>query len=95
LDSIVKVDVATGATQTWWCEHCYPGEPVFVGAPGRTGEGEGVLLSVVFDALRGTSFLLVLDALTLSEIARAECPHHIPFGFHGNYFAGVRGSARA
>ena len=44
-----------------------------------------MLLSVVLDARRGTSFLLVLDAHSLAEIARAECPHHIPFGFHGNY----------
>ena len=33
------------------------------------------------------SFLLVLDAATLAEIARAETPHAIPFHFHGNYFA--------
>jgi carotenoid cleavage dioxygenase-like enzyme len=35
------------------------------------------------------SFLLVLDAATLQEIARAETPHAIPFHFHGNYFAGA------
>ena len=52
----------------------------------RTIEGDGVLLSVVLDARSGRSFLLVLDAMSLAEIARAECPHHIPFGFHGNYF---------
>jgi carotenoid cleavage dioxygenase-like enzyme len=86
LDSIVKIDVASGAAREWWAEHCFPGEPVFVPAPGRTLEGEGILLSVVLDARRGTSFLLVLDAQTLTEIARAECPHHIPFGFHGSYF---------
>jgi carotenoid cleavage dioxygenase-like enzyme len=77
--------VETGQTQTWWEEHCFPGEPVFVPAPGRTREGEGVLLSVVLDALRGRSFLLVLDAQTLEEVARAECPHLIPFGLHGSY----------
>jgi carotenoid cleavage dioxygenase-like enzyme len=91
LDSIVKIDVTCGETQAWWQEHCYPGEPVFVAAPGRTAEGEGVLLSVVLDVRRGTSFLLVLDAQTLAEIARAECPHHVPFGFHGNYFPQARG----
>jgi len=31
--------------------------------------------------------LLVLDAATLAEKARAEAPHAIPFHFHGNYFA--------
>jgi len=86
LDTIVKIDAATGETQSWWREHCYPGEPVFVASPGRTREGDGVLLSVVLDARRERSFLLVLDAMSLAEIARAECPHHIPFGFHGNYF---------
>ena len=44
------------------------------------------LLSVVLDAQRAQSFLLVLDAMSLAEIAKEECPHHIPFGFHGNYF---------
>jgi carotenoid cleavage dioxygenase-like enzyme len=86
LDSIVKIDTETGETQSWWREHCYPGEPVFVGLPGRAQEGDGVLLSVVLDARRAQSFLLVLDAMSLAEIAKAECPHHIPFGFHGNYF---------
>jgi beta,beta-carotene 9',10'-dioxygenase len=85
LDSVVKIDVASGKAQMWWREHCYPGEPVFVPAPGRTAEGDGVLLSVVLDARRGLSFLLVLDARSLKEMARAECPHHIPFGLHGSY----------
>ncbi len=86
LDSVVRIDVESGATLEWWREHCYPGEPVFVARPGRTAEGDGVLLSVVLDARRGISFLLVLDAMTLAEIARAECPHLIPFGLHGNFF---------
>jgi carotenoid cleavage dioxygenase-like enzyme len=40
---------------------------------------------VVFDARAKTSYLLVLDARDLTEIARASVPHHIPFGFHGLY----------
>ena len=27
----------------------------------------------------------VPDARDMSEIARASVPHHIPFGFHGNW----------
>jgi carotenoid cleavage dioxygenase-like enzyme len=87
LDCIVGLDVVSGQALTWWREHCYPGEPVFVPQPGRTGEGQGVLLSVVLDARQDLSFLLVLDALSLEEIARAECPHRIPFGLHGCYLA--------
>ena len=47
----------------WHEEGCFPGEPVFVAAPGRARpRTPGVLLSVVLDGRRGNSFLLVLDA---------------------------------
>ena len=86
LDQLVKIDVRDGAVLTWNEEGCYPGEPVFVGSPNSAAEDEGVILSVVLDAKRGTSFLLVLDARSFEGRARAEVPHHIPFGFHGQYF---------
>jgi carotenoid cleavage dioxygenase-like enzyme len=85
LDTIVKADVDAGSTTEWAEAGCSPGEPVFVAAPGAQGEDEGVLLSVVFDASSGRSFLLVLDAADLGELARAEVPHHIPYGFHGQF----------
>ena len=86
LERIVKVDVERGEATTWREDGCYPGEPVFVARPGAEDEDAGVLLSVVLDGARGTSFLLVLDAATLDEVARAEVPHHIPFSFHGQFF---------
>jgi beta,beta-carotene 9',10'-dioxygenase len=70
---------------TWSEEGCFPGEPVFVAAPDADAEDDGVLLSVVLDGRKGNSFLLVLDAGSLDELARAEVPHHIPFGFHGQF----------
>ena len=87
LDTIVRVDTGSGAIKTWWQPNCYPGEPVFVPAPGRKAEGEGVLLTLVLDAERTISYLAVLDAQTLQEVARAECPHLVPFGLHGKYFS--------
>ena len=87
-DQLVRIDVSTGEAHTWYAEGCYPGEPVFVARPGATTEGDGVLLSVVLDATAETSFLLVLDADTLEERARATVPHAIPFGFHGQYLSG-------
>ena len=45
-----------------------------------------MILSVVLDPSAGRSFLLVLDAETFEERARAEAPHHIPLGFHGSFF---------
>ena len=85
LEKIVKVDTETGHTISWEEPGCFAGEPVFVAAPGAQDEDEGVLLSVVLDGGSERSFLLVLDACDLSELARAEVPHHIPFGFHGQF----------
>jgi carotenoid cleavage dioxygenase-like enzyme len=62
---------------------------VFAGRPGREAEDDGAVLSVVFDSSTGRSFLLVLDAASFEERARAEAPHHVPFGFHGQFMTGV------
>ena len=63
-----------------------PGRGVFVRAPDARREDDGVALSVVLDARRRTSFLLVLDARSFTERARAEVPQPVPFGFHGELF---------
>jgi carotenoid cleavage dioxygenase-like enzyme len=90
MDRISKYDVSTGVVLHWREDGCYPGEPVFVAAPEGSGEDEGAILSVVFDTAKDRSFLLVLDAATLEERARAWAPSRIPFDFHGNFFAGPR-----
>jgi carotenoid cleavage dioxygenase-like enzyme len=86
-NQIVKANLGTHTVQSWYQPGCYPGEPVFVGRPGRSAEEDGVVLSVVLDAARGKSFLLVLDAGSFEEIARAEVPQAILFGYHGEYFS--------
>jgi len=58
---------------------------VFIAAPDSSTEDEGVVLSVVLDANAGRSALLVLDAHSFNELARAEVPHAIPYGFHGQF----------
>lgn len=73
---------------TWYEAGCYPGEPVFVAKADGNTEDEGVILSVALDTRQAASFLLILDASTFQEVARAEVPHHIPFGFHGQYLTG-------
>jgi beta,beta-carotene 9',10'-dioxygenase len=83
---IVKVDVERGESSNWSEDGCFAGEPVFVPEPDAPAEDAGVLLSVVLDTRRETSFLLVLDAATLEERARAEVPHRIPLSFHGQFF---------
>ena len=85
-DAIARVDVTTGESELWHEEGSHPGEPVYVPVPGNETEGDGVLLSLVLDGREGRSFLLVLDATTLDEVARARLPHHVPFGFHGQFY---------
>jgi carotenoid cleavage dioxygenase-like enzyme len=86
ISQVVKVDVTSGDVRVWEQPGCYPGEPVFVSAPDAREEDDGLVLSVVLDTASKRSFLLVLDAGSFEEVARAEAPHHIPFGFHGQFF---------
>ncbi|MFM7193567.1 MAG: carotenoid oxygenase family protein [Bacteroidota bacterium] len=84
-NQIVRIDIHSGITATWFQPGQYPGEPVFVPRPGATAEDDGVILSVVLDGSTSRSFLLILNAQDLTEIGRAGLPHGIPFGYHG-YF---------
>lgn len=86
-DSIVKLNMTTGAFIEWQEPGCYPSEPIFAAEPDAVAENDGVILNVVLDSKAGRSFMLVLDARDMSEIARTQLPHHIPFNFHGQYYA--------
>jgi carotenoid cleavage dioxygenase len=69
--------------------HAAVGEPVFVPKYASASEGEGWLLTNVFDETTGTSHLAVLDAegIERGPIARAHLSHHMPMGFHGCWIA--------
>ncbi|XP_078114526.1 retinal Mueller cells isomerohydrolase-like isoform X1 [Sander vitreus] len=85
-DRIVKLNVQTKQTWVWQEEECYPSEPLFVPTPGATEEDDGVLLSIVVKpGAERPGFLLVLDAMTLTELARAEVNTIIPVTLHGTY----------
>lgn len=86
MDNLIKLDIRASNVSVWQQPDCYPGEPVFVAAPQSNAEDEGVILSVVLDSAASTSFLLVLDAQSFTEHARLMLPHHVPFGFHGNFY---------
>lgn len=85
VDNITKIDVNNRKANIWHQESCHPGEPIFIEKPEAKTEDDGILLSVVLNSQKENSFLLVLDAKDLKEIARAEVPQHITFGFHGQY----------
>jgi carotenoid cleavage oxygenase len=64
-----------------------PGEPVFVRAAHRAAEDEGWILSVVHDAARDASDLVILDATSFGgpPVATVHLPARVPFGFHGSW----------
>ncbi|TXT58528.1 MAG: Dioxygenase [Promethearchaeota archaeon] len=92
LASLIKVDLKMNKDKVWSSEDSFPGEPVFVAAPEAKEEDEGIILSVVLDIKKSLSYLIVLDSKTWKELAHMDLPHHIPFGFHGNYFPSLTGS---
>ncbi len=68
----------------------FPGEPVFVAAPGRRGRGRG--RSALRRARLRPRRLVPARARRRRRsrsCARAEAPHHIPFGFHGQFASTV------
>jgi len=90
-NGIIKFNVTKGKHIHWFKEGAYANEPLFVPHPSAHSEDDGVILSVINDIPEKTSFLLILNAKDLKEIARVEAPHFIPFGFHGQFFQASAG----
>lgn len=84
--AIYKFDLKSKKLSEWKERGCFPGEALFVAHPNGNKEDEGVILSVIFDKINHSSFLLVLEAETFQEIARSKTPHFIPKGLHGQFF---------
>jgi beta,beta-carotene 9',10'-dioxygenase len=95
LNQLVKIDISGRTARVWNEDGCYPGEPVFVGAPDVSGEDDGVVLSLVLDSNKNNSFLLILAAGSFEEVARATVPHRVPHGLHGPFFEDVVEPTRA
>lgn len=67
------------------------GEPVFAPRRVDAAEDDGWVLYLAYDRARNASELLVVDARDFAgePVARVRLPHRIPYGFHGNWCAGV------
>lgn len=85
-NGLIKYNLQNLGHHSWYEEGMYANEPVFVSRPDGQTEDDGVILSVVNDLKSKKSFLLVLSAKDLKEIARVDAPHLIPFGFHGQFY---------
>ncbi|XVH31614.1 carotenoid oxygenase family protein [Haloferacaceae archaeon DSL9] len=86
---LLKVDLERETETVWREDGTYPGEPVFVARDPHdhsTAEDDGAILTIVLDPDSDRSLLVVLDAATFEERARAELPGVVPFGFHGQFY---------
>ncbi len=61
----------------------HAGEPFFVA--GGSEEGDGWLMSFVYDHARNVSDLVILDAMRIERgpVAEIRMPRRVPYGFHG------------
>nr|XP_040025876.1 beta-carotene oxygenase 1, like isoform X2 [Gasterosteus aculeatus aculeatus] len=87
-NKIAKFDIVTREHVEWRQENCFPSEPVFVASPGAVEEDDGVILSSVISPDPNISpFMLVLDARSLEEVARASIPAPVHMDLHGHFIA--------
>jgi carotenoid cleavage dioxygenase len=85
---LVKYDLERDeATRFEPGEHRSAGEPVFVRAIDGRAEDEGWVLSLVFDAARGASDLVILDGTAFAgpPVATVHLPSRVPNGLHGSW----------
>ncbi len=86
-NGLVKIDANAETATEWWQRGVYVEEPRMVPRPDGTAEDDGVVLAPALDTRTERSILLVFDAASLTELARATLPHVTPFGFHGRFFS--------
>ncbi|KAL1123306.1 hypothetical protein AAG570_002392 [Ranatra chinensis] len=82
---IIKVNLETKEVTTWKdSEYCFSGPTEFISRPGAVQEDDGVLLTAVTDIRHDRrGYLVILDAATMTEIARAQVTEHVPCAVHG------------
>ncbi|KXT01617.1 hypothetical protein AC578_8011 [Pseudocercospora eumusae] len=85
LDGLVKTDTETKTSVVWSVDKHTPTKPFFIPAPNAQAEDEGAILSIVYNGMTGTSYLLCLDAATMKELGRAEVGAPVGIGFHGRH----------
>ena len=84
LEGICHVDLQTGAEDLWEPgPNRRAGEGFFV--PTADGEGEGYVLTYVYDRTTDRSSLGIFDAQDVRSgpVAEVQLPIRVPFGFHG------------
>ncbi|XP_067214323.1 carotenoid isomerooxygenase [Linepithema humile] len=84
--TLIKVDTYRKTKKMWQEKGVYPSEPIFVPNPTGKNEDDGVVVSSLVWADKETRVdLLILDAVTFTEVARAtfDTPGPVPKCLHG------------
>merc|ERR1712113_56781 len=83
---LAKRNACTGERMGWYEPNQYPSEVEFVPNPSGSDEDDGVLLGIVFDGNTKLSYFHVLDAKTMTQVAKADLPIRTPFLVHSSFF---------
>ena len=86
LQRILKLDVISGEKKAVsFAPKGFVSEPIFVSYPDSVEEDKGWLLTVVYNASRSASDLVIIDAQNMTTLATLHLQHHIPYGLHGSW----------
>jgi all-trans-8'-apo-beta-carotenal 15,15'-oxygenase len=100
LQCVVKVDVKTGAETLWSAApDGFVNEPIFIprSQPAENGcytklegnEDDGWVVVLIYDGVRDKSAIVILDAQSMTQVARLNLKHHVPYGLHGTFTSEV------
>ncbi|CAK8679259.1 unnamed protein product [Clavelina lepadiformis] len=83
-NQLYKFDTETKEMLLWENKGFFTSEPIFVKNPQGSNEDDGVVLSTVISSnVDDPVFMVVLDAKSFTEIARAEVDTKLPYPLHG------------
>jgi carotenoid cleavage dioxygenase len=88
LNGICHYDAATGKEDVWNPgPNLRGGEGYFVGADGSRPDGDGWVMTFVWDRTTDRSSLAIFDAQDVSAgpVGQVPLPVRVPFGFHGTW----------
>jgi all-trans-8'-apo-beta-carotenal 15,15'-oxygenase len=86
LQEISKIDLQSGTSLTWSAAPSgFVSEPIFIPKPEAIAEDDGWVVSLVYEADRHTTDVVILEARDLQVVAKLHLPHHLPYGLHGSW----------
>lgn len=86
-NSIVHFDVKSERASTYAFSEGHVSEPMFIPRGADAEEGEGYVLTCVYNLETNTSDMCVFDAQSISDgpVGRAKVSHRVPVCFHGTW----------